>query len=848
MRLMEIRRTGLAIAVGGLALTVAATAQPVLEEVVVTAQKREQSLQDVPISVQTVAGVALEEQHLVEMEALSAQLPNIHVSESALGDKLFIRGIGSGINAGFEQSVGTFIDGVYYGRSLQTRSQFLDIERIEVLRGPQSTFFGNNAIAGALNLTTRRPGEVFSGYLNSFHETQNDEYHIEGAAGGALTETVALRVAGLMSGLDGWVRNLNTGQTEGDEKNRAARVSLGWTPTASFDALLKLETGRFDVLGRGLQVTNCPPPVTESAGTCAMLTQPVFSAFGPEYAAPLYNNFDDTFDLYTQYNGPVHPRFTQLVDSLGAAEAGRAIAPPLPEMSARDIGELANHNATLTLNWQLHRHQLTAVSSYSEYTFEFRQTSDFQPLPNAAVHQSEAFAQFTQEVRLASTEGINFDYMLGAYYQAGELDIAETINLYMPPPYAQPAASYFSDPCRAPARASDPGCRLPATLASMTSMHGQRDNSGAAFAVLSWHLTDKLSATLGARYTFVDKDMERSQRIVDRAPGVTVACPAALAAMLPCIQGAPLLLTAPSPPRGRAFGWSVGDLDLGRRDSDLTPSFTLQWNARPDLMLYGSYGEGFKAGGFDHRNLALDPLGGQFGPESVDAFELGMKSTVRDGVMQLNLALFRSDYRDLQVSTFDGVVNFLVNNAATARSQGVEADMRWLINDRLVFNAAFAFLDAKWQDYRNAQCRAVDMAMAPTALCKLSAESGLLEQDLSGAAMLMAPRWSGNAGAQYQYPLRGGLMLNAQFLLSWQASQFLAADNDPATLQPGFAKLNLRVALASTTGWELALVGRNVTDRLTSSHAEDMPLRSTNSFFRMTERPRTLALQMQYRW
>ncbi|MDY6984363.1 MAG: TonB-dependent receptor plug domain-containing protein, partial [Pseudomonadota bacterium] len=236
-----------------------AFAQAEVEEFVVTAQKREQSLQDVPISVSAVTGDALQAQNLGEMEAVSMQLPNIHISESAIGDKLFIRGIGSGINAGFEQSVGTFVDGVYHGRSLQTRSQFLDIERVEVLRGPQSTYFGNNAIAGALNVTTRRPTDEFSGYVNTFYEFEHSERHIEGAVGGALTDTVSARIAGLASGLEGWMQNLNTGQTEGQERNRALRVSFLFTPNDTFDALLKVEGGRFDVRGRNLQTLGCPP-------------------------------------------------------------------------------------------------------------------------------------------------------------------------------------------------------------------------------------------------------------------------------------------------------------------------------------------------------------------------------------------------------------------------------------------------------------------------------------------------------------------------------------------------------------------------------------------------------------
>ena len=362
-------------------------AQAVMEEILITAQKREQSLQEVPISVSTVSGNALQAQNLGEMEAMSAQLPNIHISESAIGDKLFIRGIGSGINPGFEQSVGTFIDGVYYGRSLQTRSQFLDIERIEVLRGPQSTFFGNNAIAGALNITTRRPTDELSGYVNTFYEFEHNERHYEGAIGGALSDTLSARVSGLVSGLDGWVDNLNTGQSEGEERNRALRGSFLFTPNETFDALWKVEGGSFEVLGRNLQTLDCPP-TTGPAGTCAVTAAPVLAAFGPAFATPLFPNFDDDFDMNTQYNGPVPARFTQAVNTLGAGEARLPIPAPVDALSQRDLGDLQNINTTLTLNWHLAAHTLTAVSGFSEYEFDFRQPTDFVPLPLAGAEQS----------------------------------------------------------------------------------------------------------------------------------------------------------------------------------------------------------------------------------------------------------------------------------------------------------------------------------------------------------------------------------------------------------------------------------------------------------------------------
>src|SRR5690606_2410693 len=250
--------------------------------------------------------------------------------------------------------------------------------------------------------------------------------------------------------------------------------------------------------------------------------------------------------------------------------------------------------------------------------------------------------------------------------------------------------------------------------------------------------------------------------------------------------------------------------ELTREDTAFTPSFNLQWDISDNAMLYASYTEGFKAGGFDQRNLFLSAASGQFDPESVDAWELGMKSLLRDGALMLNVALFRSEYDDLQVSTFDSVVNFLVNNAASARTQGVETDLRWALNDNIVLSGAVALLDAQWGDYRDAQCTARDFAQAPNANCSINSVTGLIAQDLSGADLSMARDWSGNLAVEDFWPLAGGLEVHPQLLVYFQDDKFLAADNDPATVQERFAKVNLRLALASEQGWELALVGRNL--------------------------------------
>ena len=241
-----------------LCVSTASNAQLLLEEIVVTAQKRAQNLQDVPISVLAVSGEEISRQGFKRLEDVTSLMPNVTVTEAALGDQLFIRGIGSGLNIGFEQSVGTFIDGVYFGRGLQSRNIFLDIERLEVLRGPQSTFFGNNAIAGAMSITTRGPSEAWEGYVSGLYEDGTGTKNIDVAVGGPISDTLGIRIAGRYSDQDGWQTNSTINDKEPREERLAGRVTIEWAPSENFDASLKYQVESNDVEGRAMQAVGCP--------------------------------------------------------------------------------------------------------------------------------------------------------------------------------------------------------------------------------------------------------------------------------------------------------------------------------------------------------------------------------------------------------------------------------------------------------------------------------------------------------------------------------------------------------------------------------------------------------------
>jgi iron complex outermembrane recepter protein len=193
----------------------------------------------------------------------------VHIDQSARGNEIYIRGIGSGYNQSFDQSVGMFIDDIYHGRSRTSSSTFLDLDSVEILKGPQSTFFGNNAIAGAFNIITKKPSDTFDASARALYG-QFGQYAVEVGVGGPVSDKLDVRVAAVADGQTGWLRNI-TGEKEPKQDNLAGRLSFLFKPTPDFDADLKLEaSSNRQQGGLQLQLDNCPPPTPfGAAGFCA---------------------------------------------------------------------------------------------------------------------------------------------------------------------------------------------------------------------------------------------------------------------------------------------------------------------------------------------------------------------------------------------------------------------------------------------------------------------------------------------------------------------------------------------------------------------------------------------------
>lgn len=427
-----------------------------LEEVVVTATKRAVGLQDVPIAISVMSGEEIETKGLNNLEDLTTYMPNVHVAEGGAGTQLFIRGIGSGINYGFEQSVGTFVDGVYLGRGRMARGKFLDLERVEVLKGPQSTLFGKNTIAGAINITTARPTEEFEGYLDASFRTELDGLGITGMISGPLSDNVRGRLVAKTYSDDGYVKNGAAGGDDGPQQdNLYVRGSLAWDISDTFKVDLKVEHGEFDVLGRQ-QV------LSEASPTASFL----YRTFGDRNFRPGFNY--ETFD----------------VGVLG-------ISP---------FDDTETNMAQVTAEWAFGEATLRSITAYTEYEFTNAADSDYSPLQFLARGRTESHDQFSQELLWSSATGGSIEYLAGAYYATENLtNNRNTFVLFSNLPPVEAGIIGLL------------GGGLPSGVVDGDglSFFDQDTDTWSAFVEGTWHLTDTVRATAGVRYSDDEKSMTK---------------------------------------------------------------------------------------------------------------------------------------------------------------------------------------------------------------------------------------------------------------------------------------------------------------------------------------------------
>ena len=731
-----------------------------LEEIIVTAQKRAESLQDVPISMTAVSGEKLDDAGITSFEQLSEFVPNLSIAENAVNTIITMRGISVGANQSFEQSVGVYVDGIHYGKSRQIRTGLFDLEQIEVLRGPQGILFGKNTLAGAINVTTAEPdmgADGINGKIALTAESNNGET-IEGNLNYSPSDNLAFRFAFRDQQDDGYMTNTfpSAPSSMPTTDEEIWRFTAMWEPSENTSVKFTHGESSYERLGAtSTQMSWAPNNPVGAADTL------MFAVVGLGH--PTFADYTNSNDGTTMFRDSITLGGCALEEHV--RNEGRYHIGNNSTDSCKNGGERPEGTYTETADSALII-DIESDSGYSFHSVTGRNTYDYQDgidadwLPVEFVGRADIsnYEQTSQEFRISSPTDNPFSFVAGVYWSESEQEIDRVVqvngSLGLPHlvnavtamgaaagTYGQGGTdSFLAIPIDALAKgglekagALDglteaqieatvdawlvPGNPAAAgvydmfgvegqtmwTTAGRVSYYNQKTDTTAAFFQGTYQLTDDLTLTAGVRYTEEEKSAIASADLTSSATGHATIDPNPYLALL----------------QADLFGVYAHAFEEKRSTNQVIPAINLQWAQSDTNNFYISYSEGFKSGGFnsvDDQDPVLEAdgtvlrtvpgLGFEYDDEKASSWEIGGKHVFMDGAMNFNWAYFDAEYEDQQVSTFVGL-GFVVANAASSNISGLEMDLAWQATDKLRLGASLSFLDGSYLSFDSAGCTAV---------------------------------------------------------------------------------------------------------------------------------------------
>lgn len=805
-----------------------------IEEIIVTSQKREQSLQDVPISVSVLTGDKIVEAGIDNIDDLAFYVPNFSKGESGGGAILQMRGIGTGSNAGFEQSVVMYMDDISLGRGPLARMPLMDLERVEVLRGPQNVLFGKNSIAGAVSLITAKPTDEAEGSISLRYEPDYGDTEGTVVLSGPLSDKLSGRLAVRYADYGGYYQNISNGRDEEQREEMAFRGTLRWDAGDDAEVIFKFENNTVDSKGEGYETIfgyGNPletVPFEVAPGVFVDVPNPLFGATFTQSVAGIVAGYNAALAMFNL--PPV---------DVGSDE----ISQDRIRRSAFDAyQDLDLNKVQVTYNQDFDGFTFTSVTGSIEYEQD-RLAGGLTGIDITSTLTNEKYEQLSQEFRFTSATGGDFDWIAGGFFQTYELDVV---------------GSTFVDDINMPVVLGLAG--FAPGLENVANLKGTLTYTGdsavyAGFGQFTWHMSDAARLTVGGRYTHEIKNAQRVNDIIDTSTGEFNALQAIFASCAFGIDYDTLgvadsfgLIVDPlgnpvdclGDPPGTGFS-THNTLDRRTEDA-FTPSITAEFDFGEDSMFYISASQGFKAGGFDA--LAVRERNFEYEEEEVTNFEVGLKSSFAGGRAQANIAVFHSDYEDLQVSTFDGIASFFVGNAAEYGAQGVEMDGQWRVTEGLTLAGSFAYIDAEFDKYENATCNALESVLTGASLCSRT-----------GTQASNTPELSGNLIIDYLQPVSGDLSFRATLDVLYEDEYFTEPTKEVGTIQDAYTKYNLRLALEGER-WTFAVLGKNLSDEDVLEFSGIIPLSGPGStgglgapaYYGYMHPPRTISAQFDYRF
>ncbi|MEN3952613.1 TonB-dependent receptor [Iodidimonas sp. SYSU 1G8] len=759
----------IALVAGGLAGAVAAfpalgqdapPEQRRTESVTVTARKQAESLQTVPVTVTAVGGADLDRFQYDKIEDVVTRIPtlNVQIGGSGSGAQLSLRGVGSSnISAAFDSAVALDFDGVQVSTMRILQSGFMDVQQIEVLKGPQSLYFGKSASGGVLSIKSKNPTPDWEYGGKVAYEIEERGYTLEAYTSGPITDTLGIRLAARFNDIEKLLYNTApVADPKRGEQNINARATFQLDPSDNFSANLKLNYVRHENDGGIFFAVN----------DCGANGRPdeIYLLSGGFVVPPGYG-----------------------CDSSGKTYFLPDIAPPLAIQSPAEAPEPGSNNgvpygvattlfAILKMDWEISDSlTLTSVTGYVDQSAQDQDEYSYGGLLNGVSfgvgtgltdHQLE---QFSQELRLASDFNGPFNFMLGAFYETRHSEFntgQQAVNISL----------VGRDP----------------VTGNTFDWYKRHITNGDAFSVFgsaSFDITDRLELSGGLRWT---KEKKTNNILVPYVHTFLSSGPAFIDS-----------------------GFDSGPIRF--KDDNFSPEVTLSYQATDDINFYGSFKTGFKSGGIDNSALPSSNLLGFasddpavreatanaliYRSETAKGGEIGMKSQWADQTVTLNLAGYYYVFDDLQVQNFDAVaIQFATSNAGEVTTKGLDLDLAWVTPvDGLRLFGALAYTDAKYTDFFDSNPN----------------NDPAIDDDLNGRSVARAPKWAGNIGADLRIPVGNAWELGITGNIQFSGKYFTNEDSFDDIVQSSYVTFDLAVSIGDPDGtWQLAVIGTNLTDEL----------------------------------
>jgi iron complex outermembrane receptor protein len=672
-----------------------------VEEIVVTAERRQTNLQDTPISITAVTAETLEAQGVRTVNDLAATVPNLTSTTGPQGSSdanFFVRGVGQfDVIVTNDPGVGVYVDGVYLGRTVGALLDSGDIGRVEVLRGPQGTLFGRNTLGGAISVTSKAPDlGRFSSTLRATYGSR-DRMELDGSINAPVGENLAVRAYGFTRDQDGFARRTFDGVLFGKTERRGGKLQLLAEPT---------EALTISLIGDYVLDRSNPAPS-------------VLRAIAPFPFFPADAGSDRSNDFYTVFASNQPEARNEIYGVSGTISF--------------DFGPVTLRSITAYRKLDGFSTSDPDGTGYRLYDQNLNTNQD----------------QFSQELQLSGDVG-PLNYLVGAYFFREQAD--QILDLCFAPITPTPTARFSA--CNVWSQGND-----------------QVTRSYALFGQARYNLSEQLSVTLGGRYTIDRKRIVSNQFFDFRPAGFLVIPPTGAPSVVPGFV-APIVT-------------NLGDRAIFKK---FTPKIGVEYQPSNDLLLFASYAQGFRSGGFNGRLIAPQASVPTFEPDTNDSYEAGFKSDLLGRALRVNGSIFYSRYTDIQQTISDPQVQFRVANAGDAELYGAEVEITAVPIAGLRLNAGLG--------YSHSEFKNVPAAVGP----------------INGNSLAFSPRYTAALGAEYGFDLAGLGRITPRADYRYQSRTYFSPFNLPLEQQGAYGLLSARVTFSDPSDrFSIAVYGDNLT-------------------------------------